>query len=61
MRDTLNARIGLLNPRSSRTPTDSPTAMFSTALKTLCATRTCPGSASAHNRAARLVTLPIAA
>ena len=33
MRDTLNARIDLLNPRSSRTPTDSPTAWFSTALE----------------------------
>ncbi len=61
MEDTLNARIDLLNPRSSKTPTDSPTAWLSTALKTLCATNTCPGPASAHNRAARLVTLPIAA
>ena len=57
----LNAWTLRLKPRSSREPASSPTTRLPAAEYTRSVTRICHGSASAHSRAARFVTLPIAA
>jgi hypothetical protein len=51
---------GRENPRSVNSPTGSLVTISSTAAWTRWLSRICQGRASAHSRAARLVTLPMA-
>ena len=54
-------RTERLNPLGCTSPTISETAMCSVAASTRSVTSTCQGPASEHSRAARFVTLPMAA
>src|SRR5215472_264021 len=58
---TSKAETALWKPRKDSSPTDRLTARSSAAAFTRWVMRICQGAASAHRRAARLVTLPIEA
>ncbi len=56
--ETSKVRIGREKPRNDSSPTSRLTTSSSAAAFTRWVTRICQGAASAHRRAARLVTLP---
>ena len=58
-RRILKAEMVRLNPLSANSPRSSACTRSSTRLRNRCETRIWPGCASAHRRAARLVTVPM--